>query len=117
MLNFTFHCIAFYFPVSHHNLGLTQLLRPARRRLDRFVHNLLEPGLLKAHQRRVCCAVGAGDVLSELAGLLGGLDQHLAGAHARLLGQSVGLFGGEAELDGAGDEVLDHGEEVCGAGT
>lgn len=62
-------------------------------------------------------AVRAGYVLAQLRRLIRGLDEHLARTEAGLLRQAGGLLLGEPELRGAGDEVLDEGEEVGGAGT
>ncbi|TKW58381.1 hypothetical protein CTA1_5180 [Colletotrichum tanaceti] len=92
--------------------GLPELLAAGRRGLDGLVDDVLEAGGLEALQRGVRRAVGAGDVLAQLAGRLGRLDEHLAGAEAGLGGQALRLVGREAEADGAGDEVLDHGEEL-----
>lgn len=96
---------------------LTQLLSPCRGSLDRGANDTFEPLLLQDLQTSICSAIGAGDVLSKLGGGFGRLLKHLASAEAGLGGEAGGLFRREAEGCGAGDEVFDHGEEVCGAGA
>ena len=112
-----FHpCLLLFFALLV-SQGLSELLSPRSRSLDGGVDDLVEPTLLQHLQAGEGGTVGASDVLAQLSGRLWRLGEHLAGAQAGLGGQAGGLLLGEAEGCGAGDEVLDHGEEVCGAGA
>lgn len=99
------------------HLVLSKLLSPIGSSLDGSINDSLEASVLKAHQGGVGGAVGAGDVLAQLSGLLGRLNKHLAGSKTGLLGQAGSLLLREAEAGGTGDQVLDKGEEVGRAGA
>lgn len=101
--------------VIAHALRLAKLLGAVSGGFHSAANDILQAVVLKAHQRGVGGAVGAGDVLPQLGGVLGGLDQHLSGTESSLLGQASGLLLGETQAGSGGDEVLDKGEEVGGA--
>ena len=103
----------FHSPGSH--LVLSKLLRTVGSSLDSLIYDLLEARVLEADKSSVSSAVGAGDVLSQLRGLIRGLNKHLSSTEAGLCSETSSLLLGESETDTAGDKMLDESEEVSGA--
>lgn len=103
----------FHDPRSH--LVLSKLLGTVGCSLDSLVHDLLEARVLKADKSSMGSAVRAGDVLSQLSGLIRGLNEHLSGTKAGLCSKTCSLLLRKTEADTAGDEMLDESEEVSRA--
>lgn len=96
-------------------LVLSKLLGAVGSSLDSLIHNLLQTRALKADKSSVGSTVRAGDVLSQLRGLIGGLNEHLSGTKAGLCSEASSLLLRETETDTAGDEMLDESEEISRA--
>jgi hypothetical protein len=97
--------------------GLAQLLAPLNSSPNSLVDHLLQTSSLETLNRSMSSTVRARDITAELLGLLRRRDEHAAGSQAGLGGEARGLLERQALRDGAGDQVLDHHEEVGWAGT
>ena len=97
--------------------GLAELLATAHSSADSLVDHLLKTSSLEALDGSVSGTVGAGNVAAKLLGLLRRRNKHASGTETSLCGETCSLLDGEALRNSAGDEVLDHHEEVGRAGS
>ena len=111
------HNIEFVIATDLSRHGLAEVLAAADSSANSLVNNFLKTSSLEALDGSVSGSVGAGDIAAKLLGLLGRRDKHASGTETGLRGETSSLLDGETLRDGAGDEVLDHHEEVSWAGS
>ena len=111
------HNIEFVIATDLSRHGLAEVLAAADSSANSLVNNFLKTSSLEALDGSVSGSVGAGDIAAKLLGLLGRRDKHASGTETSLRGETSSLLDGETLRDGAGDEVLDHHEEVSWAGS
>lgn len=97
--------------------GLAELLAAADSSADSLVDHLLKTSSLEALDGSMGSAVGAGDIAAKLLGLLRRRNEHASSTETGLGGETSSLLDGKALCDSAGNEVLDHHEEVGGTGS
>lgn len=97
--------------------GLAELLAAVDSSADSLVDHLLKTSSLEALDGSVGGSIGAGDITAKLLGLLRRRDKHASSTETGLCGETSSLLDGETLCDSAGDEVLDHHEEVGGTGS